>query len=145
MVPRHKSDSATTETRVGTSLAAFENQRDVIVTRKRITGVNSEPNKRTDESPNYDEEAAAIHRRTQINDKVMNRKGLRLTKWNLTSHRRLVKQPTQYAYMSRTRTAHHTRDPSPTNPKQPLTSTKRRRALTTPLRLAAPTVEAARH
>ncbi|CAN6819421.1 unnamed protein product [Brassica oleracea] len=69
MVARHKSDSATTETKVGTSLVAFENQRDVIVTCKRITGVNSEPNKRTLESPNYDEEVAAIHRRTQINDK----------------------------------------------------------------------------
>ncbi|WZZ57604.1 hypothetical protein YC2023_057711 [Brassica napus] len=44
MVATTKSDTATTKTKAGTTLAAFENRRTIIVTCKVNTGVNSETN-----------------------------------------------------------------------------------------------------
>lgn len=46
MLARHKSDSATTETKAGTSLATFENRRDSECDSQKVTGVNGETKKK---------------------------------------------------------------------------------------------------
>ncbi|CAF2133455.1 unnamed protein product [Brassica rapa] len=70
MLARHKSDSATTETKAGTSLATFENRRDSECDSQKVTGVNGETKKNTRE-PELQRKVAAIQRRTQSDDQAM--------------------------------------------------------------------------
>ncbi|KAH0877540.1 LOW QUALITY PROTEIN: hypothetical protein HID58_064934, partial [Brassica napus] len=95
MVATTKSDTATTKTKAGTTLAAFENRRTIIVTCKVNTGVNSETN---NISPRAQ---ASIEMRLQsIKElKLMTMMLLpeRLEK-KLNGHRRPLNQSTQHSH-----------------------------------------------